>query len=88
MSQAAQRKEKQQQAIEKPKLDNARKLGCMCVVGPKDVEFKETMKTFAKRWRRQWNQPCLVRFNTFGVRNLVATTNPIFADQDMVRDLV
>ena len=46
---AAQRKEKQQWAIEKPKLDNARKLRCIYVIDPEDVEVKETMKKRAEK---------------------------------------
>ena len=42
MSRAAQRKEKQQWAIEKPKLDNARTLSGIYFIDPYDREFKET----------------------------------------------
>ena len=49
ISHAAQRKEKQQWAIEKPKLDNARKLRCIYVIDPEDVEVKETMKKRAEK---------------------------------------
>ena len=48
MSNAAQRREKQEWAIEKPKLDNARKLRVIYFIDPKDEEFKETMKTHGK----------------------------------------
>ena len=32
-------------AIEKPKLDNARKLTGICSIDPEDEEYKETIKT-------------------------------------------
>ena len=35
-------------AMEKPKLDSARMLRSVCVIDPKDIEFKETMKMQAK----------------------------------------
>ena len=41
---AAQRKEKQVWAIEKPKLDNARRLRGIHFIDPDDVEFKETIE--------------------------------------------
>ena len=49
ISKAAQRKEKQQWAIEKPKLDNARKLRCIYFIDPEDVKVKETMKNALKK---------------------------------------
>ena len=49
MSKAAQRQEKQQWAIEKPKLDNARKLRGIYFIDPDDKEFKETMKKARKK---------------------------------------
>ena len=42
MSDASKRKEKQQWAIEKPKLDNARRLRGIYFIDPKDEEFKDT----------------------------------------------
>ena len=42
MSEAAQRKEKQKWTIEKPKLDNARRLRGIYLIDPADAEFKET----------------------------------------------
>ena len=41
---AAQRKEKQQWAVEKPKLDNVRNLRGNYFVDPDEKEFKETIK--------------------------------------------
>ena len=48
MSKAAQRTEKQQWAIAKPKLDNAGKSRGIHFFDPEEIEFKETMK--------EWNQ--------------------------------
>ena len=44
MSEASKRREKQKGAIEKPKLDNARKLRGIYFIDPADEEFKETFK--------------------------------------------
>ena len=42
MSEAAQRKEKQKWAIEKPKLDNARRLRGICFIDPADEELENS----------------------------------------------
>ena len=44
MSDASKRKEKQKWAIEKPKLDNARRLRGIYFIDPKDMDFKDIMK--------------------------------------------
>ena len=44
MSNAAQRKEKQQWAIDKAKLGDARKLRGICFIDPHDGELKETIR--------------------------------------------
>ena len=44
MSNASKRKEKQNLAFEKPKLDNARRFRGICFIDPKDEEFKYIMK--------------------------------------------
>ena len=44
MSDASKRKEKQKWAIEKPKLDNARRLHVIFFIDPDDEEFERTMK--------------------------------------------
>ena len=49
MSDAAQRKEKQKWAIEKPKLDNARWLRGIHFNDPADEEIKETIHKNARR---------------------------------------
>ena len=61
MSNAAERKEKQKWAIEKPMLDNARKLRGVYFIDPTDAEFKETIKNARKSWKSRWKQPCLTR---------------------------
>ena len=45
MSEAAQRKEKQKRATEKPKLDSARTLRGIYFIDPADEELKETILT-------------------------------------------
>ena len=64
ISEAAQRKEKQKWAIEKPKLDNARRLRGIYFIDPVDEEFKETIN------RMQAATPCKIRGEIF--RKLVA----------------
>ena len=49
MSDASKRREKQKWAIEKPKLDNARKLRGVYFIEPADEEFKETMKNARRK---------------------------------------
>ena len=44
MSKAAKKKEKQDWALEKPKLDNARKLRGIYFINPEDGEYEETIK--------------------------------------------
>ena len=61
MSNASQRKEMQKTAIEKPKLDNARKLKGIYFIDPKDEEFMETIKNERKRWKFRLKQLCLAR---------------------------
>ena len=59
MSDSAHRREEQKWAIEKPKLDNARKLRGMYFIDPKDEEFKKTiLKRTEKSWTFRWKQPC------------------------------
>ena len=45
MSRAAQKKEKHEWAVEKPKPDKARKLSGIYFIDLDDGEFKETIKT-------------------------------------------
>ena len=49
MSKAAQRKEEQECAIKKPKLDHAKRLRDISFIDPEDEEFKETMKNARKK---------------------------------------
>ena len=60
MPREAQRKEKQQWAIEKPKLDYARKLRGINFIDPDDGEFKETMQNAGKKLEFQWKPQWLV----------------------------
>ena len=46
---AAKKQKKQEWALEKPKLDNARKLRGIFFVDPEDGEYKETIKNERKK---------------------------------------
>ena len=48
VAEAAQRKEKQKWAIEKPKLDNARRLRGICFIDPDDTEYSENYRKCKK----------------------------------------
>ena len=54
-------REKQKWAIEKPKLDNARRLRGIYFIDPEDTEFKETTGNARINWIHQLLQPCLAR---------------------------
>ena len=72
-SEAAQRKEKQTCAIEKPKLDNARRLRGIYFIDPADAEFKETIKKRAEKVRKfRCQQQCLAISGEERTRKLVA----------------
>ena len=49
MSDAAKSKAKQKWAIEKPKLDNARRLRCIFFIEPDDEEFRHTLKNARRK---------------------------------------
>ena len=51
MSEASKRNEKQKWAIEKPKLDNTRRLRGIYFIDPADEEFKQTIKKCAEKVR-------------------------------------
>ena len=62
MSEADERKEKQQWAIDKPKLDNARNLRGFYSVDPDDGELQGSHEeTHGKSWRFRWKLPCTLR---------------------------
>ena len=62
MSEAAQRKEKQKWATEKPKLDSARRLRGIYFIDPADEEFRETVKkTRGQSWKFRCQQQCFAR---------------------------
>ena len=60
---AAQRKEKQEWAIEEPKLDNARRLRGFYFFDPGDVEFEETIRNAWKKLNvpMEAAMPCKIR---------------------------
>ena len=51
MARNAKLREKHKSAIEKPKLDNARRLRGIYFIDPEDKEFKETIKNARKHWK-------------------------------------
>ena len=63
---------KKKWAIEKPKLDKARRLGGTDVIDTADEEFKETKKTRGESWKFRCQQQCLARSGKERTRKLVA----------------
>ena len=61
MSRNAKLREKHEWAIEKPKLDNARRLRGIYFIDPGDMEFKEIIKNARIKLETQWLQPCFAR---------------------------
>ena len=71
MSDASKRKEKQKWAIEKPKLDNARRLHVIFFIDPEDQEFERTiLKKLVESWQNRCQQECFVDFNLISTGNL------------------
>ena len=61
---AAQKREKQEWANEKSKLDNARRLRGIYFIDPDDEEYKEILtpkKTRGENWKDLWHQSCRVK---------------------------
>ena len=50
MSKNTKLREKHKWSIEKPKLDNARRLRGIYFIDPEDVEFKEIIKNARRKW--------------------------------------
>ena len=77
MSKAPQRREKQQWAVEQPRLDNAGNLGGIYFIGPDDLEFTETMINAREKLESPMESavPCSA--------GTPVAKNPTFADQDM-----
>ena len=66
VSKAAQKKEKEEWAMEKPKLDNARRLRGIDFIDPEDgarerKREKKTSKTRGKGRRFLWRRQCLAK---------------------------
>ena len=73
MPKAAQRREKQQWAVEKPKLDNAGKLRCIYVTDLDDMKFKDTTKNARKKLESPVESATpLQSLKTLGTGKLVA----------------
>ena len=59
---AAQNREMQEWAMEKPMLDNARRLRGIYFIDPDDEEYNEILKkTRGENWKDLWHQPCRVK---------------------------
>ena len=61
MARNAKLTEKHKWAIEKPKLDNARRLRGIYFIDPEDMEFKGIIRNVRKKWKHQWLPQCLAR---------------------------
>ena len=81
MWKAAQRREKQQWAIEKPKLDNSGNWEASILSIQKILSWKKPWKNARKSWNCQWKQSCFVRSRTISARKLAA--NRTLADRSM-----
>ena len=80
MSNATKRKEKQKWAIEKPKLDNARRLRGIYFINPDDEEFKDIMKMLVESWKSRCQPQCLANFNLISTGQHACTVE---ADESM-----
>ena len=72
MSDASKRKEKQKWAIEKPKLDSARRLRGFYFIDLDDEEFKEIMKHARGKLELRCQPHCLASFNVISAGKPVA----------------
>ena len=72
MSEASKRKEKQKWAVEKPKLDNARKLRGINFIDPADEEFKDILKTRVESWKFRCQLQCLAKLDVISTGRPVA----------------
>ena len=80
MTKAAQGKEKQHRATEKPKLDNARKLRSTYFIDPDDMEFKKNTR---EELESSMESALSCKVQNLGHEKLVAKTNPTLADRNM-----
>ena len=74
-SKAAQRKEKQQWTIEKPKLENARKMRGIYFDDPTDLEFKDTIQNARRKLDLQLEAAMLSKLKTFRYRETCGEFN-------------
>ena len=63
MSDASKRKDKRKLVIEKPKLDNARRLRGIFSIEPDEEEFQRIMKMLVENGKFRCQQQCLIEFN-------------------------
>ena len=73
ISDASKRKEKQKWAVQKPKLDNARKLLGIYFIDPADDEVKEILKMRVESWKFRCQQQCHAEPNAKSTEKPVAS---------------
>ena len=75
IGEAAQRREKQEWTIEKPKLEHARKLRGIYSIGPSDEEYKDIIKNARRKLEtpKAAAMPCKRAFSQASIRETVAS---------------
>ena len=63
VSDASKRKKKQKWAIEKSKLENARRFRGICFIDSDDEEFKDIMRKRVESWKFRCPVQCFANFN-------------------------
>ena len=85
---AAQKREKQVWANEKPKLDNGRRLKGMYSVDPDDEDYKEISKMQGPTWKDLWKQPCRAKRMVHTSTTKVAAKQEIASQKNPKRFMV
>ena len=71
LEKAAQKREKQERATEKPKLDNARRLRGIHFIDPEDGEYKETIKNAQRKLEVPMEAAMLCKKGTKSKKELI-----------------
>ena len=75
-------REKHKWAIEKPELDNARRLRGIYLIDPEDMDFKKPLRMQEENWKHQRLPPCLARLaRKTSMERPVA--KPVISDQNL-----